>query len=307
MGASTVLWGLAGPNPCPDPGVCDGDYRAFLQAAAGEGSPVSQAELRDRIGGMFNGGTTFEEGPVEADVLRDIVVDATNLGFLLDGIESRDLSVTEVDRRPWGAGTELELTLEDPWVGAFGALLFLPSAEPPWTGVVAHPGHWEEAWEHRDLRHVDALLNSGFAVAVLEPRVHEADALESEITEAMLLAGHTFMAVRVYETLLLRRLLRAHEHVHPDHVGLMGHSGGSASGNLALRLDDGWLAYASDFLTEYLYVTPEWEYVDETVPDLHRWFPVLNELDTASTPARVFDYGFPEGGEAVVEFFCSAS
>ncbi len=306
VGAASVVWTDDGARPCDVLGDCDADYRAFLALAADEGEPTTVDALRAYISGLFDGGTDYVEGPVGADELRDVVIETTNVGFLLDGIEGRTLIIAEVERSPRGGGTQVEYTLSDPWVGDFGALLLLPAAAPPYAGVVAHPGHWEDAVEHRDLRHADALLDAGFAVAILDPRAHEADRVESDLTEAMLVAGHTFMAVRVYETLLLRRLLAAHPDVHPERIALQGHSGGSSSGNLAVRLDDGWAAYASDFLTEYLYATPEWEYVDETVPELHAWFPVVNDLDTVATPTRLFEYGFPEGGDELAGFFCDA-
>jgi hypothetical protein len=295
-----------GGRPCDEPGTCDGDYYAFLDLAADQGTSTTLDELRSYITSLFNGGTTYVEGPVDPADLRETVVNTTNLGFLLDGLDERPLTAAEVSRRAWGGGTQIEMAVSDPWVGDFGVLLFLPSAAPPYVGVAAHPGHWEDAIEHRDQRYVGALLRAGFAVAVLDSRAHDADVIESDLTEAMLLAGHSLMAVRIYETLLLRRLLRAHPDVHPDRIALQGHSGGSASGNLAARLDDGWAAYASDFLTEYLYATPEWEYLDETVPELHAWFPVLNELSTVATPTRLFEYGFPEGGDELVEWMCEA-
>ena len=287
-------------------GTCDHDYWAFLELAESEGDARTQEALRESITELFDGGTRYEEGPTDPEVLREAIVSATNLGFLLEGIAARPLRVAEVRREPWSRGTQIELALEDPWVGEFSALLFMPDTDPPHVGLVAHPGHWEDADEHRDLRHVDELVRAGFAVAVLDARAHEAYVVESDLTEAMIVAGHIFMGVRVYETLLLRRELRARADVHPDRIALTGHSGGSSSGNLAVRLDDGWAAYASDFVTEYLYATPQWEYVDETVPDLHRWFPVINDLDTASVPSSLFEYGFPEGGAALASGLCGA-
>jgi hypothetical protein len=183
-------------------------------------------------------------------------------------------------------------------------MLLLPHTDAPHSGIVAHPGHWEEAWEHRDLRHALELVHAGIAVGIIDPRAHEADGVESDVTEAMLLAGHSLMATRVYETLLLRRVLQAHPDIHPERIGLIGHSGGSASGNLAVRIDDAWGVYASDFVTEYLYAEPDGTYGDETVPLLHPWYGKINQLSTAASPTRLFDYGFPEGGAELVSFFC---
>jgi hypothetical protein len=303
---SSVQWQLdhSGSRPCPVPGVCDADYFAFLGLAAEHGTPLSSPELSESIRALIDGEVDYETDPIDNPTLREVVIEATNLRFLLDGIDQRSLLVREVGQQVLDRGIQVDLVIEDPWVGSFQAILLLPFTDAPHSGVVAHPGHWEEAWEHRDQRHALKLLEAGIAVAIIDPRAHEGDLVESEVTEALLLAGHSFMAVRVYETLLLRRVLQAHPDVHPLRIGLMGHSGGSASGNLALRVDEGWAAYASDFLTEYLYANPDGTLVDETVPSLHPWFGKINQLSTAASPTRLFEYGFPEGGDELVGFFC---
>ncbi len=293
-----------GERPCPVPGACDLDYLRFLDLASEEGTQISPQELQDTIEALIGGDVDYQTDPVGHEELGAIVIEKTNLGFLLDGLTDRPLVVREVGEQPFGYGRQIDLVLEDPWVGAFQAMLLLPHTESPHPGVVAHPGHWEESWEHRDLRHARDLVHAGIAVGILDARAHEADEIESEVTKAMLLGGHSFMAVRVYETLLLRRVLRAHPEIHPERIGLMGHSGGSASGNLALRVDVDWQAYASDFLAEYLNASPDGSYIDETVPQLHPWFGKINQLSTAPTPSQLFEYGYPEGGEALVSFFC---
>ena len=304
--ADSVEWEAdpGGAQPCLLPGTCDLDYLRFLDLASDEGEPISLQELRDSITALAAGDVEYQTDPIANEALREVIIEATNLGFLLDGLDERPLTVREVGEQPFGRGTQLDLVLEDPWVGSFQAMLLLPHTDTPHSGVVAHPGHWEEAWEHRDLRHAFDLVHAGIAVGILDPRTHEADEVESDVTEAMLLAGHSFMAVRVYESLLLRRVLRAHPDIHPERIGLMGHSGGSASGNLAVRVDEDWGAYASDFVTEYLYAKPDGTYGDETVPLLHPWHQKISQISTASSPTRLFNYGYPEGGDELVSFFC---
>jgi len=286
------------------PGTCDLGYLNFLELAGDQGEPLSPQALQDSIEALIRGDVEYETEPISNEALREVIIEATNLGFLLDGLDERPLIVREVGRQPFGRSTQVDLVVEDPWVGAFQAMLLLPYTDTPHSGIVAHPGHWEEAWEHRDQRHAAELVQAGMAVAIIDPRVHEADSFESELTRAMLLAGHSFMAIRVYETLLLRRVLQAHPDIHPDRVGLMGHSGGSTSGNLAVRVDGDWSAYAADFVAEYLYAKPDGTYGDETVPLLHPWHLKINQLSTAVPPTRLFDYGYPEGAQDLVSFFC---
>lgn len=284
--------------------ACTADYLSFLDRAEAEGEPLSVDDVRAAVEGLWDGGTAYEEGPASTEELASVVRRATNVGFLLEELEARPLTVREVGRERWMRGTQVDLLLDDPWVGELSVMLLLPDGEGPFPGVVVHPGHGESARDHRDNRFGRELLQAGLALAILNPRVHSADGHESDVTEALLTAGHTFMALRIYETALLRRVLKAHPLVHPDRVGLLGHSGGSASSNLVVRLDDGWRAYASDFVTEYLYVDPGWIYLDETVPELHPWYLLLAEMDDLDTPTRIFEYGYTEGAGALAAFLC---
>ena len=58
------------------------------------------------------------------------------------------------------------------------------------------------------------------------------------------------MAVRIYEVLLLHKLLRCRPDIDTERLGLIGHSGGSAVGNLAIRVaPEIFDAYVSDNMT----------------------------------------------------------
>ena len=96
--ADSVEWEAdpGGAQPCLLPGTCDLDYLRFLDLASDEGEPISLQELRDSITALAAGDVEYQTDPIANEALREVIIEATNLGFLLDGLDERPLTVREV-------------------------------------------------------------------------------------------------------------------------------------------------------------------------------------------------------------------
>ena len=112
--------------------------------------------------------------------------------------------------------------------------------------------------------------------AVEERHIHTAEDL---VTRTMLLNGFTMVAIRIYEALLVRKLLHCRPDIDPTRMGLIGHSGGSGTANLVVRIESSYQALVTDRINQY------WNWVDgilqdETALELYPWNSVINDFTT---------------------------
>ncbi len=118
-----------------------------------------------------------------------------------------------------------------------------------------------------------------------------------------LLGGFSMMAVRIYEVLLLHKLLRCRPDIDTERLGLIGHSGGSAVGNLAIRVaPEIFDAYVSDNLNSYFnWVDSALQ--DETDPAIYPWSQIINDFSTSSVPVLEVPYAFENEYQDIADFF----
>lgn len=316
LALAVVLMGCADPAPVPVPAaprleevppnasgcrsddVCVEPYRRFITRAAGFGRPVAPDELdRDLAAITAQNTNTVQQRPT-AEVLRAGLIEATNLGPLLADLADRAPTLVP--------GEGHAVVMEDPWIGPLEGLLLMPAGTAPTAGVVAHPGHGETAEEHIARRGGRELVEAGLAVLVLRPRAHAGDEVSAVLARELLLAGHTMMGIRTYEVLLGARALAAHPRVDPARIGLHGHSGGSVVGHLAVRVDDGFVAFVGDLTSTYGVPGAEPGAIsDETSPRLYRWHPWLEDPSTTTTAIHAEEYGFPDGVQSGVAFLAA--
>lgn len=286
--------------PCVDVIDCMSVYLAFADAAEGLGQPVDLQDLEDELAWLLENGGGVQETPVPFDVLADALRDAVGTDFLFDGLDSVATRAALVEVRTEDGWREEHWWVEDPWIGTLEVVLLRPLTASPYRGVVAGPGHSEQWFDQRDLRLGLELLDARAAVGIVEPRVHDGDADESFITQELMAAGFSFLGVRVYEKLVARKLLRWHEDVHPGLIAIQGHSGGSTTANVAVRLDAGWAGLITDLTTDYLNASPGQTWFDETCFGVYLQHPRVNDLATLGIPVWEDSYGYPAGASGAV-------
>jgi hypothetical protein len=308
-GAGTVVFDPSPPpgDLCGQPFRCDGDYLAFLTRAVRHSAPWSEAEvdaelqrvLRDK---MLDRTNLILDEDLRADDLRAHLLEELNLGFLFDGLDAAPLTFRVLREQIRSTHIEVDLLLHDPWVGHFSAVLLLPLSEGPHPVVVGLPGHGDYATSFLAKHHGDAIVQAGIAVLALDLRVDSGGPTEDALARRFLGAGFSLFGLHVYEAFLARKFLRAHPAIDPSRIGLMGHSGGAMVADVSTHLDPDWAALATDFVSTFFEVQDDNGFVlCETLPSLYPVHPQLEKLAVA-VPLGRFEYGYPEGRDAVLEF-----
>lgn len=280
------------------PSACTADYLAFPALAAAWARPTTAAALAAEVEAIEGGEVeVLDPAGVAAGDLFEAVGAALNMDFLLDGLDERLLTVTVVQ----DAGTERRLLFTDPWVGTFQVRLLLPEGDPPWAGVLALHGHGQVSADVLDDLSGRAFPPRGYALATLDFRAMGADADEDEVVRALLVEGFTLEALRIYESLLVLKVLRWLPEVDGARLAVVGHSGGSMAWNLAIRRDPPIAAYVSDLTGDYCDV---WKgfWLDDTVPDLYPWHAAIGRLETAEVPVLRVEYGYPGEIDEILAF-----
>ena len=108
---------------------CREDYLAFPTRAEEHADLLADDELMRWIHELLD--APREAGPVEQDDLANVVVDGLAIRFLLDGLADEPLRVRVHEDELLHGYRALRLVFEDPWVGDFGARLFLPDGPGP--------------------------------------------------------------------------------------------------------------------------------------------------------------------------------
>lgn len=284
------------------------DYFQFINLAAEHARPISRNHLWRQFTEIMQGLVDVLDPVVEDylqnnDTLTSIMTEAMNLNFLMDGINERELIVTTVRRSQTDDYYERELIFSDPYVGDFQGILLTPKTEGPHPAVIAIHGHNETASSYINYYDGEAYPKAGLALLVLSMRADNADEIESQVSESLLVAGFSFMALRVYETSLALKYLQFRPEFDKDRIGLIGHSGGSVASNLTARINPGFRAYVSDLQSTYFNIIPELVIIDETTPLLYPYFSAINYLDSYPIPVMLVPYGYTNGMLEILEFF----
>jgi len=290
---------------------CNDDYLAFPSRYSDRGEAVEDCE------GLVTRLLTSWDRPEEP--LPEVEVGATfDVGeALLDALNIRFL---QSPQRGWGGGEVLveplpagpgyrqqRLRFQDPHVGTFGALLLLPDSGPgPFPAVLALPGHNETPEDHRDRRHGAVLARRGFAVLIPAIRAYDSREAEHEATVRLLCEGFSLLGLRVYEALVALGHMATHPELDAGRLALLGHSGGSATLNLVVRLTALSKALVTDTATGYLNVQEgpagQRYILDETDLAVASMAEPINDFATVGCPVLQVAYGAPEGPEPILQF-----
>jgi hypothetical protein len=290
-------------SDCTRPDRCTEGYTGFVERAKAHARPVAREELWSAMWAIIDGAASPAEQVPAGSTLPAELLLAANAAWLLQEARLHPTVPTDCGTTLWGPAEQHRLCFDDPWVGRFEALLLLPGTDGPYSAVVAHPGHAESAAVHRDRRHALELLRAEHVVAILEPRAFAGDEVEHAVADELLGAGHTLVALRMYELTVLGRYVASRDDVDASRMGLLGHSGGSDPVNLLAFVDPGWKAAVIDQEGWYMArIDDGGRLSSEASPALWRWHELMR-TEASIVPRRVLDYGFPDGAAAFVRFF----
>lgn len=294
-------------RPCRHPSLCTRSYLHFLQIARAYARPIPAEEIAQQLRRIDASQVPSVRGSLAADALREAIVEALNIAFLLRDLEVRPLSVTKLAAAERPAYLEHRLLFDDPWVGRLEGLFLTPKGSRPFPGILAIHGHGEGADIYRRRYHGEDYPARGYAILMLTMRVMGvglATLVEHYVAIKLLTAGFTLMGLRVYESLLGLKYLRQSPLVSAERIGLIGHSGGSSTGNLTIRVDPGLRAYVSDWSVDYAEWIPLLRlYHCETVPALYPYAALINDLSTSPVPALRVPYKYTCGMQPIFGFF----
>lgn len=311
-GAESVVFDPS-PAPadlCAQPFRCDHDYEDFLVRAVRHSVPQSEAQinaelarvLRDKMRDRTN---LILDQDLRSEDLATHLREELNIGFLLADLDGTELSVRVLREQVRSTHIELDLLFEDPWIGLFSGLMLLPLSDGPHAAVLGLPGHGDYAASFLDKHHGDAILREGIALLALDLRVDSGGPWEDRTARRFLEAGFSLFGLHVYEAFLARKYLRSRDDIDPARIALMGHSGGAMVADVSVHLDPYWAALTTDFVSTFFEVQDDSGFVlCETLPSLYPIHPQLEKLGV-DMPVGRFEYGYPEGERAVVEFLVS--
>lgn len=274
------------PQSCPDPEDCDGDYGAFAEKAAGLAPPRNASDLTLLLARAQG----ESPPPPTTDIDRAAVADALGVAFLLDGLDGRELLVVERSNVPRDGIQHLRLAFEDPWVGVFEALLVVAGTEPPWGGLVVHPGKGRTMEDAGDVADAAGLARAGVAVLVIQPRLDGGGEREGQVALSLLVSRTTMAGLRAYECLLARKYLRWRTDVDDDRIGLVAGDRASEVGEAALWLAD-WAAYSGDAEAAWIDAGEAGQPGGGSAPGLVGWGDAMRS--GRQTPALRFPRGAP--------------
>jgi hypothetical protein len=245
----TVVTDLTQTFVC-GPRNCLAKYRSFVTDHPEFADPRPPATVLAELAAL-------EQEPVppvmvlsQAD-LRTRIIDALNIGFMLDGLDARPLQVTIFAEAEDAGVMSRRLIFTDPLVGEFEALQLEPSGAQRVPAIIGLHGHSDTPAIFAAKFLGTALAAEGYLVLMPQFRAMACFGAEDEISRTLIYGGFNLMAMRVYETLLLEKYLRSVERVDPRRIGILSHSGGSSTANLVVHLTNGIAAQVTDYYVDW--------------------------------------------------------
>ncbi|MBJ93501.1 MAG: hypothetical protein CMP23_03400 [Rickettsiales bacterium] len=286
------------------------DYLGFPHQLGPVSAPLKARELSESLGWMWRDGDqelalgTYEELLGDRQ-LRAELSSALGLTDLLLASRQHSLRFAVLDEHYAETHLEQLLLFEDFFVGRFAARLLLPYERPEAPVVLALPGHDRDVYEFCVEFACGDYLAAGFAVAVLQLRADESSHTEHRTAAYLLAAGFNLAGLHVYEALLLTRYLRELSSLAPEAVVLLGHSGGAVLAALLSALEPSYAGAAID-TTAMFTEDMSGGLLCSSSHLLYPHHPQLSALEERPE-VTLYEYGFPEGNQAVLAFFHGVS
>jgi len=303
--AAAALLALCGCGPAKEGSPLP--YGDFTARNAAHSAPRTPAGFEKDLG-LAADFLKKNPGGRHAPELKEKIIGELNIGFLLDGLDDRELKARTVYSRRRKGYTEKKVLLADPQVGELPVLVLVPERRQGNSpAVIGLHGHGDSPERFRDGFHGKELARAGFVVALPSFRAMDYPAVERAVSENLYYSGFTLMGLRVYEALLVIKYLKGEGAVAAGNIGIMGHSGGASAAILVSRLSRDLRAGVYDMKF------PPLDTFDkdlksmhcETVPRLAYYGPQINDLATMPFAAREFEYGYPspEDRQELIGFF----
>jgi hypothetical protein len=246
------------------------------------------------------------------DELRAGIIDALNIGFMLEGLDARPLEVTIFAEAETDGITSRRLIFADPLVGEFEALQLEPSGNDRLAAIIGLHGHFDTPAIFAEKFLGADLAAAGYLVIMPQFRAMACFGAEDAISRALISGGFHLMAMRVYETLLLEKYLRSLPRVDSRRIGILSHSGGSSAANLAVHLTDGIAAQVTDYYVDWrdrcIPPPADLPVHCETVPGLFPLSTTFPDDRSAPLPRLSIPYaenGFADNADAILAFFAT--
>jgi len=248
--------------------------------------------------------------------LRTAIIEALNMGFMLDGLDARPLTVTIfAETEEAGAARALtarRLIFSDPLVGEFEALQLEPAGSQRLPAIIGLHGHFDTPAIFAAKFLGAALAAEGYVMLMPQFRAMECFGPEDQISRALIYGGFNLMSMRVYEALLMEKYLRSLERVDARRIGILSHSGGSSTANLVVHLTDGIAAQVTDYYVDWrdrcIPPPANLPVHCETVPGLFPLSTTFPDDRSAPIPRLSIPYaenGFDEDATQIREFFAA--
>ena len=298
---------------------CMAPYRSFVTDHPQFAHPRPEAVVLDEL-------AAIEQQPLPPVMtlsqaeLRTKIIDALNIGFMVDGLDARPLQVTIFAETEQAGIMSRRLIFADPLVGEFEALQLEPAGSARVPAIIGLHGHSDTPAIFASKFLGTELANDGYLVLMPQFRAMNCIGPEDEISRTLISGGFHLMAMRVYESLLLAKYLRSSDRVDAAHIGILSHSGGSSTANLVVRLTNGIAAQVTDYYVDWrdrcIPPPADLPVHCETVPGLFPLSttfcggPLLTECDDRSAPLPRMsipygDNGFASDAAAIHEFFAT--
>ncbi len=279
-------------------------YYQFPERHKKYSKSISRDELMDQIGlasSLIEANTnSFFE--LSSEEVKKIILEGLNIGFLLEGLNTRPLTVTTISEQDHENYLERDLLFDDVHVGKFLALILIPKvSHSSFPAILGLDGHRPSRNRFKDDFMGLELMREGFIVLMIGYRAMNLGNDEAKISEKLLLNGFSLMGIRVYETLLLLKYLLYLDEVDNERIGIIGHSGGSSITHLVVRLTPYLSAKVTDFDNDYLDMSGPIHC--ERIPALSYYHKTITNDSSLSIPALKVPYGFREMRENIKKFF----
>jgi hypothetical protein len=233
---------------------CNGGYFDFIARHSRKPKVKSRHKVRTEIA-LTESFVRPEPLGLDAANLADRIRSGLAIDRLLDGIDQRQLLVATLEESTRDGIAQRRLLIGDPEVGSFKALLLM---QPDESGAVVNRpavlglhGHKDSAKSFAEEYLGRELARQGFVVLIPELRFHNCGVSETNMAFKLLERGSTLLGLKVYESLLMARLLGSLEEVDGSRIGLLAHSGGGSIAEAAVRISDAFAAKVVDLKIEF--------------------------------------------------------
>ena len=192
---------------------------------------------------------------LDAETLAERIRSGLAIDGLLNGIDQRQLLVATLEESSRDGIVQRRLLIGDPEVGSFEALLLMPPDESGTVvnrpAVLGIHGHKDSAESFAEEHLGRELARRGFVVLIPALRFHNCGISETNMAFKLLENGSTLLGLKVYESLLMARLLGSMEEVDDSRIGVFAHSGGGSIAEAAVRISDVFAAKVVDLKIEF--------------------------------------------------------